>query len=179
MTDFIIRAMQSVRVHAAKRRGVRGFTLVELMAVVVVIAILAVIALPSYTDYVRRSRRADAITELNRVAQAQERWRANNPNFNNADVSSAATGLRLVGGTTVATTYTIPSGYYSIDIGTTLSATDYVATATAAGAQAGDTNCAVMRLTMTTGNVANLAGPNVAGLADAATNANARKCWNR
>jgi type IV pilus assembly protein PilE len=180
VTDSIIGAMAGAQVHGWRRRGsVRGFSLIELMTVVIVIAVLAAIALPAYTDYVRRSRRADAMVELNRIAQAQERWRANNPNFNNADVSSAATGLRLVGGTTVATTYTMPSGYYSIAIGTTLSATDYVATATAAGAQASDTNCAVLRLSVTGGNIANLAGTSVATLADASTDANARKCWNR
>jgi type IV pilus assembly protein PilE len=159
-------------------RAIGGFTLIELMIVVVVIAVLAVIALPSFLDSVRKSRRADAVTELNRVAQAQERWRANNPTYNNADVSSAATGLRLYGAT-VATSYTLASGYYSIAIGTTLSSTDYTATATAAGAQVSDTNCAVMRLTMGGGNLVNSAGSSVATLANAATDANARKCWSR
>jgi type IV pilus assembly protein PilE len=105
-----------------------GFTLIELMAVLVVIALLAVIALPAFTDSVRRSRRADAITELNRIAQAQERWRASNTAYNTADVSSATTGLRLVAGTTVATTYTLASGLYTIAIGITASSTDYTAT---------------------------------------------------
>lgn len=171
--------MQCVTNRGPKRRAIGGFTLIELMAVVVVIAVLAVIALPAYTDYVQRSRRADAIIELNRVAQAQERWRASNPNYNNADVSSAATGLRLVQGTTVATTYTLPSGYYSIAIDTTLSSTGYTTTATAAGAQSGDSTCAVLRLVMSAGNATSLAGTSVATLADAATNTTARKCWNR
>jgi type IV pilus assembly protein PilE len=157
----------------------QGFTLIELMAVVVVIAILALIALPTYTDNVRRSRRADAITELNRVAQAQERWRSNNPNYNSADVSSAATGLRLVGGTTVSTSYTLPSGHYGVSIGTTVSPSNYMATATAAGAQAGDTNCLVLRLVYANGTFENWAGPSVAGLQNAASNANARRCWGR
>ncbi len=169
VTDFIIRAMVGAQVHGWGRRSIGGFTLIELMTVVVVIAILAVIALPAYTDNVRRSRRADAIIELNRVAQAQERWRANNPNFNNADVSSADTGLRLVAGTTVATNYTMASGYYTIAIGTTLSPTTYTATATAAGPQAGDTICATLTLTMTSGNIA------YASTGGAPVN----KCWNR
>ena len=171
--------MQSVTNRTLERRAIGGFTLIELMAVMVVIAILAVIALPAYTDYVRRSRRADAIIELNRVAQAQERWRANNTNYNNTDVSSAATGLRLVAGTTVATTYTLPSGYYSMAIGTTLSSTDYTTTATATGAQSGDTRCTVLRLVVSGGNATSLAGTSVATLADAATDANARRCWSR
>jgi type IV pilus assembly protein PilE len=177
--SFTIGAMVAAKVHTVGgRRAVGGFTLIELMIVAVVIAVLAVIALPSFLDSVRKSRRADAITELNNVAQAQERWRANNPNYNNADVSSLATGLRLYGAA-IATSYPLASGYYSIAIGTTLSSTDYAATATATGAQASDTNCAVMRLTMASGNLRNWAGSSVATLADAATDANARKCWSR
>jgi type IV pilus assembly protein PilE len=177
--SFTIGAMDAAKVHRSTGRlAIGGFTLIELMIVVVVIAVLATIALPSFLDSVRKSRRADAITELNKVAQAQERWRANNPNYNNADVSSAATGLRLYGAA-VATSYTLASGYYSIAIGTTLSSTDYAATATAAGAQVNDTNCAVMRLTMASGNLVNWAGSSVATLANAATDANARKCWSR
>jgi type IV pilus assembly protein PilE len=156
-----------------------GFTLIELMAVLVVIALLAVIALPAFTDSVRRSRRADAITELNRIAQAQERWRASNTAYNTADVSSATTGLRLVAGTTVATTYTLASGLYTIAIGITASSTDYTATATAAGAQSGDTNCAVFRLVVASGNIQNWAGSSVGTLASTATDSNARKCWGR
>lgn len=59
----------------------RGFTLIELMIVVAVIAILAAIAMPAYTDYVRRARRSDAIQELLRLQQAQEKWRASNSKY--------------------------------------------------------------------------------------------------
>jgi type IV pilus assembly protein PilE len=178
--SFTIGTMVAARVHRSRgRRAIGGFTLIEVMIVVVVIGVLAAIALPSFLDSVRKSRRADAITELNKVAQAQERWRANNPNFNNADVSTAATGLGLYGAT-LATSYTLNSGYYSIAIGTAAaSPTDYTVTATAAGAQVGDTTCAVLRLIMTGGNLGNWAGSSVATLANAATDANARKCWSR
>jgi type IV pilus assembly protein PilE len=163
--------MVAARVHTCPgRRAIGGFTLIELMIVVVVIAILAAVAYPSYVEYVRKSRRGDAISELSRVAQAQERWRATNANFNNADVSSAATGLRLVTGTTLAATYTIGSGFYTITIGTAAaSPTTYTATATAVGAQAGDTRCASLTLTMTNGNVAYTSNPA----------ANAARCWSR
>lgn len=59
----------------------RGFTLIELMIVVAVIAILAAIAMPAYTDYVRRARRSDAIQELLRLQQAQEKWRAGHSTY--------------------------------------------------------------------------------------------------
>lgn len=145
------------------------------MTVVVVIAVLAAIALPSFMESVRKSRRADAITELSKVAQAQERWRANNPNFNNADVSSAATGLGLVGGTTVATNYTLSSGYYSITIGTAAaSPTTYTATAAAVGSQASDAKCTALTMTMNTGNI----NPGIIAYTSAGT-ATANQCWNR
>lgn len=57
----------------------RGFTLIEIMIVVVIVAVLAVIALPSFMSQVRASRRAEAISTLSQVLQAQERWRANCP----------------------------------------------------------------------------------------------------
>ena len=57
-----------------KRKDAQGgFTLIELMIVVVVIAILAAIAIPNYTNYVRQSHRADAQSEMLRLAQALER----------------------------------------------------------------------------------------------------------
>jgi len=57
-----------------KRKDTQGgFTLIELMIVVVVIAILAAIAIPNYTNYVRQSHRADAQSEMLRLAQALER----------------------------------------------------------------------------------------------------------
>lgn len=55
----------------------KGFTLIELMIVVAVVAILAMIALPSYTAQVRKSRRSDAISTMNTVVLAEERWRTN------------------------------------------------------------------------------------------------------
>jgi type IV pilus assembly protein PilE len=173
---FTIGVMVAARVHElARRRAIGGFTLIELMIVVAVVAILAMVAYPSYIESVRKSRRADAITELNRVGQAQERWRANNPNFNNADVSSAATGLGLVGGTTVATSYSLSSGYYTIAIGTAAaSPTTYTATATAVGSQASDAKCATLTMTMNTGNV----NPGIVAYTSTGT-ATANQCWSR
>jgi type IV pilus assembly protein PilE len=134
----------------------RGFTLIEVMIVVAIIAVIAAVALPSYFGSIRKSRRADAITALNKIAQEQERWRANNSTYTNV-LSSA--GLNVANPS---------SGFYTLGVaGNT--ATVYVATATAAGSQANDSQCTTLTLTMNGGNITYGATPA----------ANANLCWNR
>ena len=138
-------------------RRTRGFTLIELMIVVAIVAILASVALPAYLDSVRKSRRADAITALNQVAQAQERWRANNSTYSNVLTSA---GLNVANPS---------SGYYTLAVsGNT--ATAYSATATAAGAQTSDARCTTLTLTMATGAVISYTSTGTA---------TAAQCWNR
>jgi type IV pilus assembly protein PilE len=184
--SFTIGAMVAARVHKSPRRKTdSGFTLIELMAVVVVIAVLAAIALPAYTEYIRRSRRAEAITLVNQLAQAQERWRAN--------VSDYSTDL-TTGGLNVANP---SSGYYAASAATPArsetnaaiascpsasaptSRDSYSAIAIAQGAQASDTTCAVLKLNWVCGELRQFAGTSITTLQDATSNAAARKCWNR
>lgn len=58
-----------------------GFTLVELMIAIAIIAMLSALAWPTLQAAVHRSRRADAMSSLAAIQQAQERWRANNPEY--------------------------------------------------------------------------------------------------
>ena len=51
-----------------------GFTLIELMIVVAVVAILASIAVPSYQEQIRKSRRAQAKSDMVEYAQMAERY---------------------------------------------------------------------------------------------------------
>jgi type IV pilus assembly protein PilE len=147
-----------MRIHhtAALRRHGRGFTLIELMIVVVVVAILATVAMPAFMDQVRKSRRADAITSLNKIAQAQERWRANNATYGS---SLASTGLNVANPS---------SGYYTLSV-TGATATAYSATATAAGSQSNDAKCTSFTVAMNNGESTYTS----TGSATAAT------CWNR
>lgn len=128
-----------------------GFTLIELMIVVAVVGILAAVAYPSYAEYVRKSRRSDAIAAISKVQQVQEIWRSNNASYS-ADVSSSPTGLKLASGTTVASSYNLPTGYYSIGL-SGQSATGYTVTATAIGAQASDAKCTTLTATLANGNI--------------------------
>jgi type IV pilus assembly protein PilE len=137
-----------------------GFTLIELMIVVTVICVLALIGYPILVKQVDKSRRADAIAALSRIAQAQERWRANNPTY--AKVNDAAPGDPPNGVLDPST----PS--YKVEV-PSHSSTGYTATATARGAQAGDTECTSLVLTMASGN---LSYTSTGSASDA-------KCWNR
>jgi type IV pilus assembly protein PilE len=51
----------------------KGFSLMEIMIVVVIVGILAAIAIPAYTGYMTRTRRAEAVTALETVAQYEEK----------------------------------------------------------------------------------------------------------
>ena len=132
-----------------------GFTLIELLITVAIIAILAAVAMPAYLEQIRKSRRADAITALSHIQQAQERWRANNATY-----TATLSNLNIAS--------PLPSGYYTLAI-ITSSATGYIATATAASSQASDTACATLTVTQNGGNITYASTGT--GTAD--------RCWNR
>ena len=50
-----------------------GFTLIELVITVAVIGILASVAFPIYTDQIRKSKRADLVTDIMECAAVLER----------------------------------------------------------------------------------------------------------
>lgn len=118
---------------------VAGFTLIELMIVVVVIAILAAIAYPAYQNYVLKSQRADAHDSLLRIQMAQERWRANNPeytdDFEDLDLSNES-----------------DDGHYTLRI-TDVSGSGFRAVASAQGRQTNDISaCQTIELDVTGGS---------------------------
>lgn len=150
----------------------RGFTLIELMIVVAVIALLAAVALPAYFDSIRKSRRADAINMMSQVAQAQERWRANNPTYSN----DFGTSLLNVHTTTASSVNTLTEPYYLISVPTN-TATNYTVRAVARSSQTSDTKCAVMEMRMVAGILTYLAATSVGTLSTVTPDPN--RCWSR
>ncbi|GAB6041022.1 type IV pilin protein [Endothiovibrio diazotrophicus] len=135
--------------HRPQRRPTRhrhlaGFTLIELMIAVMVVGILGAIAYPAYLDSARKSRRADAKTALTSVANALERFRANN--------NGSYTGATIVA---VYGQANSTQGYYTLSFadsdGDNSTADEpntdrYLLAATATGTQAEDTDCETLLL---------------------------------
>ncbi|NND64714.1 MAG: prepilin-type N-terminal cleavage/methylation domain-containing protein [Gammaproteobacteria bacterium] len=110
-----------------------GFTLIELMITIAIIAIIATIAIPSYRDSVRRSNRTEAMTALMNVAANQESFYLQN-NIYSDDASEL--GFAANPGIT-------EHGYYLVAIVADPTLVQgFNATATKAGAQSDDTDCA-------------------------------------
>jgi type IV pilus assembly protein PilE len=140
-----------------------GFTLIELMIVVAIAALLLTVAVPSYQDSVRKGRRAEAVAALTRLQQAQERHRANNPQYATAFAAltptppSATEQYNLVIDSANAGGYTI------------------TANAKAGSPQFGDERCRGLRIRAAAGAL-NYESLDAAGALDT-TNAN--RCWAR
>jgi type IV pilus assembly protein PilE len=64
-----------------RRRGGRGFTLLELMIALLIVGILAAVAIPSYRDQLRKGKRSDAITLLMDAANRQEQYMLDNSTY--------------------------------------------------------------------------------------------------
>jgi type IV pilus assembly protein PilA len=62
-----------------KKRGQKGFTLIELMIVIAIIGILAAIAIPQFTAYKSRGYNAASKADLKNAYTAAQAYFADNP----------------------------------------------------------------------------------------------------
>ncbi len=122
--------LRSAGAEGLQRRGVAGFTLIELMIVVAVVAVLAAIAYPSYQDALRKSRRGQAKADLVEYVAQAERFRT---------VNNTYVGFLFPGGVpTIQSPREAGSpARYDLAI-TTQTVTDLVISATAVADQAND-----------------------------------------
>ncbi len=115
-----------------------GFTLVELMITVAIVGILASIAYPSYTAHIIRSDRAEAVSELLRIANLQEQFFVDNRQYT-ANINQLGIGSGAA--------YTTLTGNYVIT--SALNGNTFTLTATAKLNQMKDTGCTALTITDT------------------------------
>ncbi|MFH1017501.1 MAG: prepilin-type N-terminal cleavage/methylation domain-containing protein [Pseudomonadota bacterium] len=68
----------------------KGFTLIELMIVVAIIAILAAIAIPMYGKYIKKSRTAEAVSNLGAIGLYEETYFSEMDRYVTADPDPAS-----------------------------------------------------------------------------------------
>ena len=143
--------MKSLVSHEIVRRGScgpRGFTLIELMIVVAVIAVLAAIAYPSYQEQVRKTRRAQARTDLMQTVQLFERYYSARNTYAGFDADKISN---------------TQSNFYTVAIDGTPDVTSFKLKATPVGAQGND-KCGVLTI-------------NQAGTKGQKTGMTVEQCW--
>jgi type IV pilus assembly protein PilE len=119
------------------------------MLVVAIIGVLAAIAMPNYTTFLNKSRRADGTTALLELQQQQARLRNNCSFYAQNLVNTSNFCGANAGATNLKVASLSPDEYYTLAItANSATANAYTATATAQGAQLGDTNCRKLVLTV-------------------------------
>lgn len=116
----------------------KGFTLIELLIAMAIVGILAAIAIPAYGDFIARSRRADAVAELQRLVNTLENCYSLNQSYqtclSGADGAFANADLKAD-----------VRRYYEVNAASNVDRNDFVLVINATGSQADrDADCAFL-----------------------------------
>ncbi len=99
----------------------QGFTLVELLVVVLIVGVLSALALPQYTTAIERARASEALTLMEAVQGAAERYRFQHDTWP-LDFSELDVSIPFVEDSTTER----GGKNFSLQIGTTSSTTYYI-----------------------------------------------------
>lgn len=87
-----------------KRKGQKGFTLIELMIVIAIIGILAAIAIPQFANYRKKSYDTQAKAELKSYYTACQAYFADNPGASSCALTSVSSSFAPSANVTIDTT---------------------------------------------------------------------------
>ena len=96
-------------------RGIKGFSLLELMIVVVVAGIIAAIAVPSYQEQSRRSRRSAATAALFDATSRQEQFFLDNKTYTTTIVAGGLNMNAITEGGSYGLSVDPPTGACPVD----------------------------------------------------------------
>ncbi len=116
----------------------KGFTLIELMIAMAIVGILAAVAIPAYGDFIAKSRRADAIANLQNLVNTLENCYSLNQNY---QLCLAGNNGAFNNGNLKADV----SRYYSVNANSEVNPNDFTLVIQAIGSQATrDAECAFL-----------------------------------